>query len=150
MQYLDLAQRPHRANGTMLDFPRSVEDLFNRFWGGFSRPATESWTPPVDLVETPQAYLLRLEIPGVNPDDVEVTLAGDTLTVRGEKRIEQQNTDQTWCLTERLAGRFERSFRLPAPASAQEIEAEARHGVLAIRVMKAAEAQPRKIAIRHE
>ncbi|HEX6811271.1 MAG TPA: Hsp20/alpha crystallin family protein [Planctomycetota bacterium] len=133
----------------MLDFPRSVEDLFNKFWGGFNRPTVDSWIPPVDLIETPQAYLLRLEIPGVNPDDVEVTLVGDTLTVRGEKRIVEKDADQTWSLTERLAGHFERSFRLPAPASTKEIEAEARHGVLAIRVMKAAEAQPRKIAIRH-
>lgn len=146
MQYL--AQRPNRANGTMLDFPRSVEDLFSRFWGGVNRPAADVWTPPVDLIETPQAYLLRLEIPGVNPDDVEVTLAGDTLTVRGEKRIGDKSADETWCLTERVAGQFERSFRLPAPASTKEIEAEVRHGVLAIRVMKAAEAQPRKITIR--
>ncbi len=146
MQYL--AQRPHRANGTMLDFPRSVDDLFHRFWGGSNLRVVETWTPPVDLIETPQAYLLRLEIPGVDPADIEVTLAGETLTVRGEKRVAEQNADQTWHLNERLTGRFERSFRLPAPASAQEIEAEARHGVLAIRVAKAAEAQPRKITIR--
>ena len=146
MQYL--AQRPNRVNGTMLDFPRSVEDLFNRFWGGFTRAAADTWVPPVDLIETPKAYLLRLEVPGVNPADVEVTLVGDTLTVRGEKCIEDKADDQTWCLSERPTGQFERSFRLPAPGSAKEIEAEARHGVLSIRVAKAAEAQPHKIAIR--
>ena len=146
MQYL--AHRPNRPNGTMLDFPRSVDDLFTRFWGGLARPATEAWAPPVDLLETPQAYLLRVEIPGIDPADVEVTLTGDTLTVRGEKRIEENAADQTWSLAERLGGKFERSFRLPAPAQAQDIEAEARHGVLAIRVAKAPEAQPRRIEIR--
>jgi HSP20 family protein len=146
MQYL--AQRLNRPNGTMLDFPRSVDDLFTRFWGGLTRPSTDAWTPPVDLIDTPQAYLLRVEIPGIDPANVEVTLTGDTLTIRGEKQLEQTGQDESWHLAERSAGKFERSFRLPAPMAAQDIEAEARHGVLAIRVAKAPEAQPRRIEVR--
>ncbi len=148
MQYL--AQRPSRVNGTMLDLPRSVDDLFNRFWGGLVRPATEAWVPPVDMIETPHAYLLRVEIPGTDPNDVEVTLTGDTLTIRGEKQLEENVSDQTWSAAERLGGKFERSFRLPAAASPNEVEANAKHGVLAIRVAKAAEAQPRKITVRQD
>jgi HSP20 family protein len=145
---MHLAQRPNRANGTTLDLPRSVDDLFTRFWGGLVRPAVEAWLPPVDIIETPHAYLLRVEIPGIDPKNVDVTLTGDTLTVRGEKPAEENLSDQTWCLIERTNGKFERSFRLPAAASPDEVEAEARLGVLAIRVSKAREAQPRKITIR--
>ena len=147
---MNLAQRPNRVNGTTLDLPRSVDDLFNRFWGGLVRPATEAWIPPVDLIETPQAYLLRVEIPGIDPKDVEVTLTGDTLTIRGEKPVEENLADQTWALVERTIGKFERSFRLPAAASPKDVEAHARHGVLAIRVSKAPEAQPRKITVRQD
>jgi HSP20 family protein len=146
MQYL--APRPNRLNGNLLDFPRSVEDLFHRFWGGMPRATADLFTPAVDFVETPQAYVLRVEIPGVDPANVEVTLVGDTLTIRGEKHVEDKEEGQTWCVTERIGGRFERTFRLPLPASSKDIEAEARHGVLEIRVAKAPEAQPRKITVR--
>jgi HSP20 family protein len=148
MQYL--AERPNRVDAGLLDLPRTVDDLFHRFWGGVptTRARSDIWRPAVDVLETPQAYLFRVEIPGIDPKHVDVTLAGDTLTIRGEKPREEKVDDQSWCLSERAAGRFERSFTLPTPVSSKDIEAEVRHGVLAIRVMKAKEAQPLKVAIR--
>lgn len=147
MQYL--TERPNRVDGGLLDFPRSVDDLFNRFWTAAAPArAREIWRPAVDIVETPQAYVLRAEIPGINPDDVDVTLAGETLTIRGEKLLDQQLEDQSTCLNERSTGRFERSFTLPTPVSAKSIEAEARNGLLTIKVMKAKEAQRHKVSIR--
>lgn len=147
MQYL--AERPNRVDGGLLEFPRSVDDLFTRFWDGAS-PARvrNAWQPLVDVLETPQAYVLRAEIAGINPDDVEVTLIGDTLSIRGEKLVDEKLEDQTWHLNERLSGRFERSFTLPTPVSAKDIEAEARNGILTIKVMKTKEAQPHKVSIR--
>ena len=147
MQYL--AERPDRVQAGLLDLPRSVDDLFHRFWGGL--PATRarvSWQPLVDVLETPEAFMFRVEIPGINPDDVEVTLTGDTLRIRGEKVVDQKLDEHSWCLNERIGGRFERAFTLPVPVSANEIEAEARNGILAIRVTKAKEAQPRKVTIK--
>jgi len=147
MQYL--AERPNRVDGGLLEFPRSVDDLFSRFWGSAAPARVRNvWQPLVDVLETPQAYVLRAEIAGVNPDNIDVTLVGDTLTLRGEKLAEEKLDDQTWHLTERMAGRFERSFTLPKPVSAKDIEAEARDGVLTIKVMKAKEAQPLKVSIR--
>lgn len=146
MQYL--AERPNGVNGGLLDFPRSVDELFNRFWGGAPSRVHGSWQPIVDVIETPQAYILRAEIPGIDPENVDVTLTGDTLTIRGEKMLEEKLDDQSWCLNERMAGRFERSFTLPTPVSAKDVEAESRHGVLTVRVMKAVEAQPHKVSIR--
>lgn len=148
MQYL--SNLTNRVNGGLLDFPRSVDDLFQRFWGGsLPMPApTGAWRPAVDVVEAPDAYLLRIEIPGIDPDTVDVTLTGDTLTIRGEKPVEQMQDDRAWRLRERLAGAFERSFTLPLPVSAEHVQADARHGVLTIRVAKAEQAQPKKITVR--
>ena len=146
---LYLAERPNRVDRGSPEVPRTVDDLITRFWGGATPSRARSiWQPVVDVIETPQAYLLRAEIAGVNPDDIEVTLVGDTLTMRGEKVIEERLDDQTTHLNERMAGRFERSFALPTSVSPKDIEAEARHGVLVIKVMKAKEAQPHKVAIR--
>ena len=142
-----LAERPTGVNGGLLEFPRSVDDLFSRYWG--IRPTrAEVWRPAVDVIETPQAYVLRAEIPGIDPAHIDVTMTGDTLTIRGEKPLEAKLDDEAWRLSERLTGSFERSFNLPTPVSSTDIEAEARHGVLTVKVMKAKEAQPHKISIR--
>lgn len=148
MQYL--AERPSRVTGGLLDNPLSVDDLFHRFWGGQNlAPQTRHvWRPAVDILETPQAYFIRAEIPGIDPSNVDVTVAGETITLRGEKMVEEKLPDQTWCMSERLAGRFERSFTLPSGISADNIEAEAQNGVLTVKVMKSEEAQPRKITVR--
>lgn len=146
MRYL--AERPNRTNGSLLDFPRSVEDMFQRFWGGLPTLATTPWQPAVEVIETPQAYLLHVEIPGIDPEMVDVTLAGEVLTVRGEKRATEKGDGDSWLFNERSTGAFERTFTLPSVASAKEIQAEARHGVLTIRVPKAKEAQPLRVQIK--
>lgn len=142
-----LAERPTRGNG-FLDLPRSVEEMFNRFWNGYVPASAESWRPAADVIETPQAYLVRMEIPGVDPALIDVTLVGETLTIRGEKKLEEPADEQTWCHSERVAGRFERSFVLRKPVADEQVEASASNGILTVRVTKAKEAQPRKIQVR--
>ena len=147
MRYL--ATRSNGVNGGLLDFPRTVDDLFHRVWGMRAVPAqTEAWKPLADIVETPEAYVLRLEIPGVDPEHIELTVTGDTISVRGEKALDEKLEDETWRRNERLAGKFERTFQMPTAVSDHEVEAEARHGVLTIRVLKAREDQPQRIQIR--
>jgi HSP20 family protein len=152
MRYL--AERPNRttssngSGGSLLDFPRSVEDMFHRFWGGLPSIPSAAWQPAAEVLETPQAYVLHLEIPGIDPDLVDVTLTGEVLTVRAEKPMREKTDDETWLFNERGSGRFERSFTLPSVASAKDIEAEARHGVLTIRVPKAKEAQPMRVQVK--
>lgn len=143
-----LAERPLGVNGGLLEFPRSVDDLFNRFWGGSSMPRAEVWRPAVEIVDMPQAYLLRAEMPGVTPDDVDVTLTANVITIRGEKKAEARGEDESLCFSERQTGTFERSFTLPTAVSTDDIEAEFRHGVLSVKILKAKEAQPRKVSIR--
>lgn len=143
-----LTERPSRVSEGLLDFPRTVEDLFQRFWGVTTAPRIDTWRPLVDIVETPQAYIVRAELPGVNADDVDVTLTADTLTIRGEKKVEERQKDENWALRERMYGAFERSFTFPTPVQSDGVEAEAHNGVLTIKVMKAKEAQPRKIDVK--
>lgn len=146
MRYL--AERPNRTNGSLLDFPRSVEDMFQRFWGGVPTLASTTWIPAAEVIETPQAYVLHLEVPGIDPSMIDVTLTGEVLTVRGEKRATEKSDSDAWLFNERASGSFERVFTLPSVASAKDIQAEARHGVLTIRVPKAKEAQPMRVQVK--
>ncbi len=146
MRYL--TDRPVRTHGSLLDFPRSVEDIFQRFWGTMPAMGPTTWQPAADVVETPQAYLLHLDLPGIDPELVDVTLTGEVLTIRGEKRAPEKGENDNWLLNERAASTFERSFTLPSVAQKGEIQAEARHGVLTVRIPKAKEAQPLRVQIK--
>ncbi len=109
---------------------------------------TNAWTPAVDISEDEKRYLIRADLPGVDPDAIEVNLEGDELTLQGERTEEKNEKDQDWQRTERVWGRFYRRFRLPESADAEHIEAHSRHGVLEIEIPKQPKTQPRKIDIK--
>jgi HSP20 family protein len=106
---------------------------------------TAAFQPRVSLCETPEAYLIQMELPGVAPESLELVLVNDELTVRGEKRPEA--LDGQWHVNERGFGPFERAFRFPTHVTQEGVQAETVHGILAIRVAKAKEAVPRKIQV---
>lgn len=112
-------------------------------------PITASWTPAVDIRETKDAWEFTLEIPGVDPAQVEVTAEARVLKIRGEKSIARKEGDEEarWLSTERISGAFERSFRLPAQVREDAIDARYAHGVLTVTVPKA-ELPVRKIEVR--
>ncbi len=112
-------------------------------------PITASWTPAVDIRETKDAWEFTLEIPGVDPAQVEVTAEARVLKIRGEKAIVRKDGDEEarWLSTERISGSFERSFRLPAQVREDAIEARYAHGLLTVTVPKA-EVPARKIEVR--
>lgn len=134
-------------SGSVFGFPHSVDDLFKHFWG-LSRAENEAWKPMVDIVETATSYRVTMELPGVKPEDVDLTLVDNTLNIRGESKAEADSEGETWRLRERRSACFERSFTFPNPVSSQQIEAEARDGLLLVTVGKADEPKPRKIEIR--
>ena len=102
-------------------------------------PIAASWTPAVDVRETPHAWEFAVELPGVDPTQVEVTAEARVLKIRGEKRLlRQDGEDGRWLSTERVSGAFERSFRLPAQVQEDAIEARYAQGVLTVTVPKAA------------
>jgi HSP20 family protein len=110
---------------------------------------TSAWAPAVDVREDRDQIAVSIELPGVKPEDVEATADNGMLTVRGQKSAERKEGDDEtqYHLVERTYGSFTRSFRLPKGVDDSKIGANFAHGVLEIRVPKAALPQPRKIAI---
>jgi HSP20 family protein len=125
---------------------RDIDRLFEDALGGSNRMA---WIPAVDVREDASELLLEFELPGLRPEDVQVTAENGVLTVHGEKRTERKEGEESrWHLVERSYGTFTRSFQLPKGLDEGQIEANFEHGVLRVRIPKAALPQPRRIQIR--
>lgn len=126
------------------EMDRMFEDAFGR---GTSTQGTLS--PAVDVREAAEAWVFELELPGVEPAQVEVTADNGVLTVRGEKLIERRNDQEgRWHIVERQTGAFQRSFQLPGNVSEDQIEARFANGLLTVRVPKAEVPKPRRIEIK--
>lgn len=124
--------------------------LFDRFLDDVWGPAGTSSSRGLvlDVSETDDALIVRAEIPGIDPKDVDVNLAGDVLTISGQKAEESGEERSRYHHTERRFGSFQRSLRLPVPVEAGGVEAECRNGLLTVTLRKAEALRPKKIAIR--
>jgi len=107
-----------------------------------------AWTPTCDVREDKEHLTITLDLPGVKPEDVKISLENQVLTIRGEKRQSTETTDERWHRYERSYGSFERSFTLPTTVDAERIQANAEHGVLTITLPKVERAKPREIPIK--
>jgi HSP20 family protein len=131
----------------------SIQDEVNRLFDGFfTRGAMRGdlasvFTPAVDIEETPEEFVVRADLPGVAQKDVKVSLMGDTLTLRGERRHDNATKDGSHLRRERVHGTFERSFILGTAVHNDRIKAQCRDGVLEVRVPKAEEARMREIEV---
>ena len=132
-------------------FENRVNRLFNETLGtldwGFRDSATAAWVPPVDVLEQPDAIRINLEIPGVNPDQVQIAVDGNALTISGAKEQMAAVKTERVHRYERTYGAFERTFTLPASLDAGAIKATAEHGVLTVTLPKVEKAKPRTIAV---
>jgi HSP20 family protein len=129
--------------GLRREIDRLFEDTFGRGQAGRSE-----WTPAVDIRETGQELTFAVELPGVKLEDVAVTALDGVLTIEGERTNEQKEGEEgRFHLIERNYGSFMRRFQLPAGVNSDKIEADVEHGILRVRVPKAALPQPRKIRI---
>jgi HSP20 family protein len=139
---------PRRTGQDLSSFRTEMDRLFEDFFTPV--PLRQDWaslTPAVDVEETPEAYVFRADLPGVNAKDVKVTVTGDTLTLRGERKREDSKSEGSLHRIERSYGSFERSFTLGTPVRADQVRAAYRDGVLEIRVPKADEARAREIEV---
>ncbi len=109
--------------------------------------ATANWAPAVDIKEDEKAFILLADIPGVDPDDIEVTMDKGVLTIRGERQSEKKTEEENYKRVERQYGMFYRRFTLPDSANADGIEAKSEHGVLKITIPKQEVAQSRRISV---
>ena len=112
-----------------------------------SNGAASAWLPPVDILESKEAYLIRAEVPGMKKEDFSLEVKEHQLTLTGEKKREEVAKDVAYHRAERLGGKFTRSFYLPQAVNQNDISATYRDGILEIQVPKADEAKPRQIAI---
>jgi HSP20 family protein len=131
----------------------SLRDAMNTLLQeSFIRPASllasdGSVTLPLDIFETENEFVVKASLPGVKPDDVQIMIQGDTLTIRGETQAEDEKKGQHWHLRERWRGAFQRSVTLATPVSADKAQAHYEHGVLTLTLPKAEQAKPRQIKI---
>ena len=135
----------------LLGFQDEINRLFDSFWTRGNLVPSEfqgTWLPPVDVEETESHFIVRMDLPGVDPKNIKINLLGDTLTVRGERHSEREEEGKgNLTRTERFTGMFERAFGLGAPVQADRVKANYRDGVLEIQIPKADEARTREITI---
>jgi HSP20 family protein len=103
--------------------------------------------PVVDIYETAEGYRIEAEMPGVNPDNIEIKLERNTFYLSGDKSAEKDVKDNTVHRTERFSGKFRRSFILPEPVNSDKVKADYKDGILTVHIPKAEEAKPKKIKI---
>ena len=122
---------------------RHFQDTLSRF---LNEPGMRPWTPPVDILETENELLLKMDVPEINLKDVEIRMENDTLTVKGERKFEQPQ-GKGYHRIERSYGTFARSFSLPNTVDTEKVRADYRTGVLTITLPKKEIAKPRTIRV---
>jgi HSP20 family protein len=137
----------------MNDLQREVNDLFEQFFPTRRTEGDEEgyesalWAPRTDISETEDAHVIRMDLPGVSKDEVEVTVEDGVLKISGERSRSREESDGDYSRVERSYGRFYRSFRLGQQVDPADIEATHENGVLTISLPKAEESRPHRIDI---
>jgi HSP20 family protein len=164
------APAPSPARSTTPDvlqsFRGEMDRLFDRFASGFGFPSLRrmfdmepAWrfetplgfaAPAIDVSEDDKAYKISAELPGIGERDIDITLAGDSLVLKGEKRQEKEEKEKNYYVSERSYGAFQRAFALPDGIDRDKIDAQFAKGVLTITLPKTADAQKKtkKIAVK--
>jgi HSP20 family protein len=133
----------------MVRIQDEVNRLFDGFFGraGLRADIEPVFSPAIDIEETPEEFVVRADLPGLSQKDVKVSLMGDTLTLRGERRQESAHKEGNLHRVERLFGSFERSFTLGTPVRNDKVNATYRDGVLEVHVPKAEEARLKEVEV---
>jgi len=131
----------------------SLSDAMNSlFRESFVRPSGGSGqnghaTLPLDVTENENEFVVKASLPGVKPEDVQITVHGDTLTIQGESKFEEEKKGDRWHLRERRVGSFQRSISLPTAVNSDKAQAHFEHGVLSLTLPKSEGAKPRQIKV---
>jgi len=132
----------------------SLRQAMNRFWDEpFESRLTMPWRTDefaldVDVTEDETAYTVKASLPGVKPEDVEVTMQNNVLTIKGKTTSEETREEAQYHLRERRYGSFLRSLTMPTTVTAEQIEANQEHGVLTVRLPKSEGDKPKQIAVK--
>ncbi|HEY4590173.1 MAG TPA: Hsp20/alpha crystallin family protein [Thermoanaerobaculia bacterium] len=140
-----------RRNDPFRDLFSLQDQLFRTFGDAYRGREEESvgapWSPLVDVFEDAEGITLKAELPGLDGKDVEIQVEGNTLTLKGERRLENEEKRDGYHRIERTYGAFSRTFTLPNTVDAEHITAESKDGVLGVFLPKKAETKPRQIKV---
>ena len=133
---------------------RSLQDEVNRVFSSSMNRSGETglgrgaWNPSVDIFENKDQIVLEAELPGISPDDVNISIENNVLTIHGERNFEKKDESDNFHRVERSYGSFTRSFTLPPTVSSENVNANFDNGVLRLELAKREEAKPRRIEIK--
>ncbi len=139
--------RPFRELGTLRKEMDRLREPFSAV-APFAGLGSEEWLPSADISETKDKLLIKLDLPGLETKDVNVSVSGDILTIKGEKRKEEEEKDENYYHCERYCGSFQRSFRLPANIQSDKVEASFDKGVLKITLPRTEQAKKKEIEVK--
>ena len=146
--------KPLRQLAPFGDFDRMRREM-DRMWDSFfeRRPwfmveEEGEWLPALDLAETGDEFVVKAEIPGLDPKDIDISLSQNMLTIKGEKKQEREEKEENYHFIERSYGSFARSIQLPGEVNHQKITTSYKNGVLKIHLPKSEEAKKKKVKIK--
>jgi len=147
-------QKERSAGLPASGFRTEMDQLFQSFFGDAFAPLAASgwsgavWGPPLDIEETDKEILIRAEIPGVTPEELDLAISGNSLVISGEKKESEERKDKGYLYQERRFGSFRREVALPTAVDADHVDAEYKEGVLHVKLQKAQEALARRITVK--
>ncbi len=132
----------------MVRMSDAMDRLFDNIYGRGWRDNDFIDAPSMDMYQTPNDIVVKASLPGMKADDIQISVVGDVLTLRGETRVEEEVKDASYHIRERRSGSFARSIPLPASVQADKAKAEFENGVLTLTLPKAEEMKPKTITVK--
>jgi HSP20 family protein len=147
LEIIDMSLMRYEPWGMLEQMRKEMDRMFEHRSGENGSVVTSDWVPAVDIKEEQDAFVIKADVPGVDPKDIDVHMENGVLTIRGSRAEESKEEREGYKRVERVRGSFYRRFGLPDTADADKISAKSNHGVLEIRIPKQEKVQPRKIAV---
>jgi len=141
--------RPWRPLRELEEMETHFDDFLGRFPSPWRRLPMEEreWAPPIEMFEKEDEYIVRAELPGMKKEEIDVSVSGDTLNIKGELKSESEVKEANYYFCERASGSFFRSVTMPTGVDPAKIEASYEDGVLELTLPKAEEVRPKKVEI---
>ncbi|MBI5166442.1 MAG: Hsp20/alpha crystallin family protein [candidate division NC10 bacterium] len=131
----------------ILDIQQEMNRLFDSFFGRTSALSEGVWAPLVDIYETKEHVVVKAEIPGMKLDDIDITIVGDTLTLKGARKRETEVKEENYYRVERSYGAFQRAIPLPSVVDTNKVKATYKDGILEVKLSKKGEVKTKEIKI---
>ena len=129
---------------------REMDRMFDQLWEGEPAVIPGEWSPVIDIADLNDMIVVKAEVPGIDPKEIQVTLDGQILTLTGEKKYEKEEKDEKHYRMERSMGTFARSVRLPVPVQEGQVSATFKNGLLTVRLPKSKAAKGASIPVKYE